>query len=128
MKIEDIFNFFKSCQTLFLSNELAVCYIAFVLVHGDSYGTELMRRLEVEYPGCRLSDTILHHSLKFLMREEIVTTYLQRVDGRGRPRRMYQIQPGAKQQAQELARFWQEYMERSVSRSVSHTTTLQPQS
>jgi DNA-binding PadR family transcriptional regulator len=109
MKFEDIYQFFKDPPPFYLNKELAVCYVLAVLLRGDSYGTELIQLLETEYPLYRLSDTVLYSALKFLEDEEMVTGYWKKVEGRGRPRRMYQIRPEAMQQAQDLARLWHEY-------------------
>lgn len=109
MKFEDIYQFFKDPPPFYLNKELAVCYVLAVLLRGDSYGTELIQLLETEYPLYRLSDTVLYSALKFLEDEEMVTGYWKKVEGRGRPRRMYQIKSEAMQQAQDLARLWQEY-------------------
>jgi DNA-binding PadR family transcriptional regulator len=79
-------------------------------VKGDSYGTELILLLEREYPTYRLSDTVLYNALKFLESEKLITGYWKKVEGRGRPRRMYQIVPERRGQAEELTRLWQEYM------------------
>lgn len=124
MQIEDIFNFFESHPPLFLNNEVAVCYIAAVLTHQNSYGTELIQQLEIEYPGYRVSDTVLYCGLNFLIEEGVITSYQKKVAGRGRPRRMYAIQPGAEKQAQELACLWRQYIQRGFG---TPTTGLEPQ-
>lgn len=113
MKIEDIYSFFENPPPLFLSNELTICYIASVLVCGNSYGTGLIQRLETKYPDYRVSDTVLYSGLKFLVEEDLITSYWKKVDGRGRPRRMYQIKSGAEEQIQHLARLWHEYSQAS---------------
>lgn len=115
MKIKDICKFFASPPPFFLNNELTVCYIAAVLVRENSYGSELIRRLEAEYPGYRVSDTVLYRGLRFLMEEEVITSYWQKVQGRGRPRCMYQIQFGAEERLQDLARLWNEYTGRILN-------------
>jgi DNA-binding PadR family transcriptional regulator len=120
MKIEDIFKFFESQSTQFLNDELAVCYIADVLVHGNSYGIELIQRLEKEYPGYRLSDTVLYHGLNFLLEEGVITSYWKNAAGRGRPRRMYQIQSEAEKQAQELSHLWQQYIQKGFNTPATH--------
>ncbi|WP_421657700.1 PadR family transcriptional regulator [Leptothermofonsia sp. ETS-13] len=122
MTIQDIFNFFAGPPILFLNHELAVCYVAATLLQEDSYGTEMIQRLETEYPGYRVSDTVLYDSLKFLIAEEAITSYLKKVSGRGRPRRMYQIKPEAKEKLQDLARFWHEYNRRSVCTDLDLAT------
>ena len=109
MKLEDIYQFFENPPPTYLSQELAVCYVLSVLLRGESYGTELIQRLESEYPLYRLSDTVLYSALKFLEDEKAITGYWKKVEGRGRPRRMYQISPQWLAQAEDLARLWQEY-------------------
>lgn len=115
MKFEDIYQFFKAPPPFYLNKELAVCYVLSVLSRGDSYGTELIQLLETEYPTYRLSDTVLYSALKFLEDEGIIAGYWKKVEGRGRPRRMYQIRSEATQQAQELTRLWHEYVKNQHS-------------
>ncbi len=119
MQLKEIYQFFQTPQPHFLSQELAVCYVMSVLLRKDSYGTELINQLETDYPTYRLSDTILHNTLKLLESEQIITSYWKKVEGgrRGRPRRMYQLAPQWSRQAAELARLWQEY---SLSYSRSY--------
>ncbi len=109
MKIHEIYEFFQNPPPTYLCQELAVCYVLSVLLEAESYGTELIQRLETEYPLYRLSDTVLYSALKFLEDEKAITGYWRKVEGRGRPRRMYQINPDWLPQAQELARLWQGY-------------------
>lgn len=115
MKIEDIYQFFQNRPPTYLSQELAVCYVLSVLLRGESYGTELIQRLETEYPLYRLSDTVLYSALKFLEDEQAITGYWKKVEGRGRPRRMYQVSPEWQYQAAELARLWQDYMSKATN-------------
>jgi DNA-binding PadR family transcriptional regulator len=119
MKFDDIYRFFQTPPPFYLNKELAVCYVLAVLVRGDSYGTELIQLLENESNAYRLSDTVLYSALKFLEEEEIIAGYWKKVEGRGRPRRMYQIQADAQQHAQELAQLWQEYASRYQGASSS---------
>jgi DNA-binding PadR family transcriptional regulator len=119
MKFEDIYQFFKDPPPFYLNKELAVCYVLAILLRGDSYGTELINLLENEYPLYRLSDTVLYSALKFLEDQDMVTGYWKKVEGRGRPRRMYQIRQEVMTQAQELSQLWQDYAvkkERSMAR------------
>lgn len=109
MKFDDIYQFFKDPPPFYLNKELAVCYVLAVLLRGDSYGTELIQLLEHDYPLYRLSDTVLYSALKFLEDEEMVTGYWKKVEGRGRPRRMYQIREEMMERAHELAELWQGY-------------------
>ena len=110
MKLDDIYHFFQNPPPTYLSQEMAVCYVLSVLLQGESYGTQLIERLESEHPLYRLSDTVLYSALKFLEDKNAITSYWQKVQGRGRPRRMYQINPEWQDQAENLAGLWQEYM------------------
>jgi DNA-binding PadR family transcriptional regulator len=110
MKFEDIYQFFQDPPPLYLNKEVAVCYVLWVLSkYGDSYGTELIHLLETEYPLYRLSDTVLYSALKFLEDEEVISGYWKKVEGRGRPRRMYQICTASRDRAHDLAQLWREY-------------------
>lgn len=110
MKLEDIYQFFQNPPPTYLSQELAVCYVLSVLLRGESYGTELIEQLESAYPLYRLSDTVLYNALKFLEDKKAITSHWQKVQGRGRPRRMYQVSPDWQEQAENLARLWQDYI------------------
>ena len=110
MKLEDIYQFFENPPPTYLCQELAVCYMLYILLQGESYGTELIQRLETEYPTYRLSDTVLYSAIKFLEDEKAITGYWKKLEGRGRPRRMYQVSPEWQSQAQDLAVLWQKYI------------------
>lgn len=110
MKFEDIYQFFRNPPPTYLNKEVATCYILAVLLQGESYGTKLIEQLEREYPTYRLSDTVLYGALKFLEEAGTITGHWKKVEGRGRPRRMYQVNPESHQQAEELASFWREYI------------------
>jgi DNA-binding PadR family transcriptional regulator len=110
MKFEDIYRFFQAPQPFYLNKELAVCYVLTVLLRGDSYGTELIKLLETEHSTYRLSDTVLYSALKFLEDEGIIQGYWKKVEGRGRPRRMYHIKPDMAPKAKELSKLWSEYI------------------
>ncbi|HCF28021.1 MAG TPA: hypothetical protein DEV81_12645, partial [Cyanobacteria bacterium UBA11049] len=62
--------------------------------------------LESEYPSYQLSDTVLYAALKFLEESKAIAAYWKKVEGRGRPRRMYQVNPEWHQEAQKLAALW----------------------
>jgi DNA-binding PadR family transcriptional regulator len=116
MNFEDIYCFFRNPPPLYLNQELAVCYILDILLQDDSYGTELIARLEHESSTYRLSDTVLYSAIKFLEANGTIVGYWKKVEGRGRPRRMYQIAPDWTAKAKELAHFWERY-------SSGHPTT-----
>lgn len=117
MKLQQIYQFFNESQFSFLNPELAVCYVLSVLIKQDSYGTELIQRLEQQSSLYRLSDTVLYRAVRFLEEQDIITSYTQRVHGRGRPRRMLKLNPAAAQKAQELAQLWQHYIQARESHS-----------
>jgi len=114
MKLEDIYKFFQNPPPTYLCQELAVCYVLAVLLRGESYGTELIQQLESENLLYRLSDTVLYSALKFLEDEKAITGYWKKVEGRGRPRRMYQVSPQWRMPAEDLARLWHEYANRGL--------------
>lgn len=123
--LEEIYKFFQNPPPFYLNKELAVCYVLAVLLRHDSYGTELIQLLETEYPTYRLSDTVLYSALKFLEDTSAITGYWKKVEGRGRPRRMYQVTPEWRERAQELARLWNDYTQANHTSAVgavgSHT-------
>lgn len=107
---DEIYQFFKDPPPIYLNKELAVCYVLDVLLKHDSYGTELIQTLEEEHPMYRLSDTVLYSALKFLEDSEAIAGYWKKVEGRGRPRRMYQIMDKWRPRAKELASLWKGYV------------------
>ena len=115
MRIEDIYQYFENPPPTYLCQELAVCYILYVLLQGESYGTELIQKLETEYTTYRLSDTVLYSAIKFLEDEKAITGYWKKLEGRGRPRRMYQVSPQWQTQAQDLANLWQQYISKRTN-------------
>lgn len=110
MNFEDIYQFFRDPPPNYLNKELAVCYVLSVLLQGESYGTQLIQQLEQDYPTYRLSDTVLYSALKFLEDSGAISGYWKKVEGRGRPRRMYQIRTEWREKALEFASFWRVYM------------------
>lgn len=116
MKLESIYDYCKNPPPANLNHELAVCYILSVLVEGESYGTELIQQLEQQYPGFKLSDTVLYASLSFLEQQQYITDYWKKTSKRGRPRRMYQLteDPEVQTTANELAGLWRNYVQQQV--------------
>lgn len=112
MKFDDIYQFFQDPPPTYLNKEQAVCYVLAILLQGESYGTELIGRLERDHSTYRLSDTVLYSALKFLEETNAIAGYWQKVEGRGRPRRMYQVHPEWRTKAQELANLWIAYINR----------------
>lgn len=110
MKFEDIYQFFEDPPPIYLNKELAVCYVLSILLQQDSYGTELIQKLAETYADYRLSDTVLYSALKFLEDQKAIDGYWKKVEGRGRPRRMYRLNPDWRLQAEELAELWVNYM------------------
>ncbi len=113
MKIEDIYRFFQNPPLTYLGHELAVGYVLFVLLQGESYGIEILQRLEVEYPTYRLSDTILYSALEFLESEKIINAYWKKVKGQGGTQLIYRLDPEWIFDAAELARLWRDYTKRN---------------
>jgi DNA-binding PadR family transcriptional regulator len=111
---DEIYQFFKEPPPIYLNKELAVCYVLDVLLDQDSYGTELIQLLEEEHPEYRLSDTVLYSALKFLEDADAIAGYWKKVEGRGRPRRMYQVTESWRARAQELAELLEGYIGKRV--------------
>lgn len=111
MTFEEIYEFFDNPPPIYLNKELTVCYVLSVLLSGDSYGTELIQKLEQDYPRYRLSDTVLYNALKFLENERVIKGYWKKVEGRGRPRRMYQINPEWQDKTEDLSQLWEQYVQ-----------------
>jgi DNA-binding PadR family transcriptional regulator len=88
-----------------------------VLLQQDTYGTELIQKLAKDYSDYRLSDTVLYSALKFLEDQSAIDGYWKKVEGRGRPRRMYRLNPDWRMQAEELADLWVNYMRDRASQS-----------
>jgi len=110
MNFEDIYKFFQTPPPTYLNKEVATCYVLAVLLERESYGTELIEHLETQYINFRLSDTVLYTALKFLEDEQVISGNWKKVEGRGRPRRMYQLNPQWLDKAEELANFWLSYL------------------
>jgi DNA-binding PadR family transcriptional regulator len=115
MKFQDIYHFFEEPPPVYLNKEVAVCYVLSILLErGDSYGTALIQCLETDHGLYRLSDTVLYSALKFLEDETVIEGYWQRVEGRGRPRRMYQVVAEQLELANQLASLWQKYLDQGA--------------
>jgi DNA-binding PadR family transcriptional regulator len=125
MNFDDIYGFFRNPPPLYLNQELAVCYILHTLLTRDSYGTESIAKLERDSPNYRLSDTVLYSAVKFLEANDTIVCYWQKAEGRGRPRRMYAIEPTWDLRARELAQFWEDYVRNSAS-DRAQTVTYDP--
>jgi len=121
MKLEELYQFLVTPPATFIGQELAVCYVLSVLLEGESYGTELIQRLESEYPNYRLSDTVLYNALKFLESEKAIASHWEKVLGRGRPRRMYRLNSPWLMHAKKLAGFWWEYAKSNQSVRAKNT-------
>ncbi|MDZ4879002.1 MAG: hypothetical protein CLLPBCKN_008440 [Chroococcidiopsis cubana SAG 39.79] len=119
MQLQDIHQFFTSPPPLQLCLEQAVCYILSVLLEGESYGTELIAQLEGEYANYRLSDTVLYAALRFLESEGAICGSWHKVEGRGRPRRVYRINPAWHDEARKLAQLWRDFTTQQQQKRLS---------
>ncbi|MDV2997968.1 MAG: hypothetical protein N4J56_007673 [Chroococcidiopsis sp. SAG 2025] len=119
MQLQDIHQFFTSPPPIYLCQEQAVCYILSVLLESESYGTELIAQLEGEYANYRLSDTILHAALEFLESEGAVWSSWHKVEGRGRPRRVYRINSAWHDEARKLAQLWRDFTTQQQQKRLS---------
>lgn len=124
MNFEDIYRFFRNPPPIYLTKELAVCYVLDILLQGESYGTELIEYLEKHSARYRLSDTVLYSALKFLEETGTIEGYWKKLSGRGRPRRMYQICPHSQKHAEELASLWRQYIAQNPQNSKYNGKTF----
>lgn len=106
LTIESVINSFSEDRLVFLTAEQAICYVAYRLIKGDSYGTELIQELTRRTNRYQISDTICCKALNFLVREGLATSFEQKIEGRGRPRRMYQLVKQRRKDAVRLATCW----------------------
>lgn len=111
MNVQDIHQYFKNPPPVYITKEVAVCYILTVLLQeGDSYGTALLKHIRANHPPYRISDTVLYAALNFLIDEEMLSGYWQNESGRGRPRRMYQVAEGREEDAKNLSQLWLKFL------------------
>ena len=70
------------------------------------------------------SENDLSNLDKFLEDENAIDGYWKKVEGRGRPRRMYRLNPDWRLQAEELAEFWKTYMGDPVRPSCTQSPAI----
>lgn len=111
MSLQEIYQYFQSSHPIHLGKEVAACYVLSILIEeGDSYPTALMEIIHAKYPPHRVSDTVLYSVLTFLTREGFILSYWQNGPGKGRPRRMYSVQPEKLDEARRLAQLWHQFL------------------
>ena len=111
MSLQDIYQYFQNSHPIYLGKEVAACYVLSVLIEeGDSYGTALMKHIHAKYPPHRVSDTVLWSVFPFLIDDGFIFTYWKNGPGKGRPRRMYSVQPGKLDEARRLAQLWHQFL------------------
>ncbi len=97
---------FSKDRPYFLNREEAIAYILSVLITKDSYGTELARDLQQQFPNINLSDSILHNAIEYLKNHNIVEISSRRLEGRGRPRSMLSLVSTWRSEAENIAQLW----------------------
>ena len=105
MDIADVYKYFQSPpKPQYLNKEQTICYISKSLLENDLCATELI--VLVQSSTRALSSTILSESLVILLESNIINSYIEKIKGKGRSRKMFTIIPEMKPQAEELANFW----------------------
>lgn len=105
MDIADVYKYFQSPpKPQYLNKEQAVCYISKSLLENDLCATELI--VSIQSNTRALSSTIVSESLEILLKNNIINSYIKKIQGKGRSRKMFTIIPQMKPQAEELATFW----------------------
>ncbi len=93
MSLETVIQFFEQDQTRWLNKYQAIGYVLWRLSQTDSYFSEMLNQIAVDFPGVNVSDTILNEALHFLVKRGAITSRIEKAEGRGRPRKMYSLQP-----------------------------------
>jgi DNA-binding PadR family transcriptional regulator len=91
----------------YLTPEQAACYMLHCLLKADCYATQLIDELAQDGLNRRLSDTNLYAAIAFLTSIGAIRSYEQKCVQRGRPRRMFALEPEFRPEAQSLAVHWQ---------------------
>jgi len=88
-----------------MNKRMAAAYLCHLLITRKDgfYGSGVLSSLP---DGWRLSDTMLATAIALLDAEGWVICNEQKVVGRGRPRKIYTIAPGAEEQVKESANYW----------------------
>lgn len=111
MSLQEIYRYFQSPHPIYLSKEVATCYILSVLIEeGDSYCTALMKYIEEKYPPHHVSDTVLWSVLPFLIDDDFIFTYWENPPGKGRPRKMFSVMPEKLDEARRIAHLWHQFL------------------
>ena len=105
-------NKFHIPTNCWLNYELVTVYILSVLKKNDSYALELEQEL-TNRTNFRVSSTLLNKVLDDLSTEKVVTTYLQKNEGRGRSKIMYKLTKDWYIHAIVLVRYWEEFIKSS---------------
>ena len=92
MTIEEAVGRLKQPKDHQLNLAEAMAFAVVQVQEGPVYFSGLMAAAK---PGFPLSDTIAHAALKSLEDDGAVEGYWEKVEGRGRPRRMYKLVKGA---------------------------------
>lgn len=108
LTVQGVTDFFLNPPPFYLNKALTVAYVLSVLSERDAYGTELIQLLETSYRGYKLSDIVLYNVVGFLEKEQIISTYWNKAETgqRGRPRRMYKVEPDKVEEARKLGDLW----------------------
>lgn len=124
MRLEDIYGFFEKLPPTYLNVEQAVCYVLSALTHKESYGTELIQKLEKEYSIFRVSDPVLYEAITFLEGEGFISSNWKKLQGRGRPRRMLHLNPEVQDRAKELAQLWETFASEALANQLGTSPEL----
>ncbi|MFM6132664.1 MAG: hypothetical protein ACKPCP_00570 [Sphaerospermopsis kisseleviana] len=103
MKISDLYQHHRN-----LTLREAIWLVCYLLQLGDTYQAKIQADL-TKYPNLRLSTCVLNKALKFMVAQNLVTSYQQPIKGRGQARKIYQINPDSQAIVKDFANLWEDY-------------------
>jgi DNA-binding PadR family transcriptional regulator len=106
MNLLDIIKYLETDHKKYLNIPQATAYILHQLQENDLCGTELLVVINGSTVYA-LSDTVFYSAVQTLIDEKILTSYEQKVKGRGRPRKIFTIVSEMKIKSQEIAKYWE---------------------
>lgn len=96
---------YKIPKHTYLTQQQAIWWVCFLLRSGDTYQAEIQAKLK-QYPKLKLSTCVLNKALNFMVEKNLVINYQQPIQGRGKARKMYQINAYSCAIVNDFANLW----------------------
>lgn len=104
MYIDKLIEYLSRPQPRRLNQDEAAAYVVSTLVHGPTFGKELLDRT-ARQPFV-LSDNVLYAAIDRLVEEKVVVVTQQRSGVVGRPRKMLHLRKGCEAKARKISLYW----------------------